>query len=132
MTLRQKIFFRILLAVYLVVLAVLCLGKFSSTGSLPKALLGIPMDKIVHFCMFLPFPVLVYLALDHLTSRLWQSLLMTAGLFALGCGLAALTEYLQSLTTWRSADRMDFIADVVALAAGSVIIFIIDVLKQKK
>ena len=44
--------------IYFAVLAWLYFATFESDSALPPALLGIPLDKCVHFLMFLPFPVL--------------------------------------------------------------------------
>ena len=69
MTPRQLKYARILFAVYLAAVLVLCFGKFPSSEDVPKYLWGIPTDKIVHFLMFLPFPVLAYLAFDRYPGK---------------------------------------------------------------
>lgn len=132
MTKRLRITFRILLALYLLALVVLCFGHFKSNPNIPKELFGLPMDKVVHFCMFLPFPLLVFFAVDKYTVKLWHSIVFAVGVFLVGCILAAATELGQGLTSWRSADPMDFRADAIALAISSLAVFIIDISKQKK
>ena len=92
MTRRQLIWARILFGVYLAVVVWLCFGKFSNSQNVPWSILGIPSDKIVHFCMFLPFPFLAYLAFDRYTDRFWSSLLWTVGSFVAGALVAAGTE----------------------------------------
>ena len=62
MTRRQLIWSRILFAVYLAAVAFLCFGQFSSSQDVPMDLWGIPTDKVVHFLMFFPFPLLACLA----------------------------------------------------------------------
>ena len=133
MTRRQLTYARIVFLVYLVVLLVLCFGQFSSTQDVPKFLWGIPTDKIVHFLMFLPFPILAYLAFDRFQGKRGSSLLWTAAVFGAGVLLAAGTELGQAwLTTYREGDPNDFLSDLLALAVGSVIVLIVILVKPKK
>ena len=127
-----KILFRAAFYAYLVVLAVLCFGNFSSLPKVSKAILGIPTDKVVHFCMFLPFPILAFLAYDKYTGNRRSVLIFALVTFLAGCLLAAGTELGQAyLTKHRSGDAMDFIADFTALLTGSVIATLIDLRKLK-
>ena len=133
MTRRQLIGARILFGMYLLVVAWLCFGHFSSTHNVSWSFLGIPSDKVVHFCMFLPFPFLAYLAFDRYTDKFWSSLLWTVVSFVAGALVAAGTEIGQArLTTYRTGDKNDFLADILALAVGSVIVFLLDIRKQRK
>ena len=133
MTRRQLTYARIVFLVYLVVLLVLCFGQFSSTQDVPKFMWGIPTDKIVHFLMFLPFPILAYLAFDRFQGKRGSSLLWTAVVFGAGILLAAGTELGQArLTTYREGDPNDFLSDLLALAVGSVIVLIVILVKPKK
>ena len=61
-----------------------------------------------------------------------SSFLWTGGTFLVGCACAAATEWIQSWLPWRSADPVDFQADLLALAACSVFILVIILLKHKK
>ena len=132
MTRRQLVISRILFAVYLIAVAVLCFGKFSSSNDIPKELWGIPTDKIVHFLMFFPFPVLAYLAFDRYKGKRRPAMVWATVAFLGGCAYAAFTELVQSRLSYRSGDPADFKADFLALAACSVIILIIILLKHKK
>ena len=132
MTRRQLVISRILFAVYLIAVAVLCFAKFPSTDDVPTELWGIPTDKIVHFLMFLPFLFLAYFAFDRFTEKVWTSFLWTAASFLAGCALAAGTEWVQAHLPYRTADPADFKADLLALAVGSVLVLILDIAKQKK
>jgi hypothetical protein len=132
MTRRQLLIARIVFAVYLIVVGFLCCGKFSGTEKVPLVLWGIPTDKIVHFLMFLPFPALAYLAFDRYQGNRSSSFLWTGVTFLVGCACAAATEWIQSRLPWRSADPVDFQADILALAACSVFILVIILLKHKK
>ena len=132
MTRRQLVISRILFAVYLIAVAVLCFGNFSSSNDMPKELWGIPTDKIVHFLMFFPFPVLAYLAFDRYKEERQPAMVWAAVAFLGGCAYAAFTELVQSRLPYRSGDPVDFKADFLALAACSVIILVIILLKHKK
>ena len=133
MTRRQLLTAQILFVVYLMVVAWLCFGRFDSTPDVPMTLWGIPTDKVVHFLMFLPFPVLAFLAFDRFTERFWPSVFWTSVSFLAGCAFAAATEFIQDrLLPWRTGDSNDFLADFLALALSSVVVLILDISKQKK
>lgn len=132
MTKRQLLFSRIILALYLVTVLAVCFANIKTPPSIQKTLFGIPTDKIAHFCMFLPMPLLAFFAFDRYTEKVWTSLLFTGLTFAVGVGLAAMTEWLQSMLPYRSGEQKDFIADVIALAVSSVIVIVLDVSKMKK
>ena len=132
MTRRQLLFARILFAIYIIAVLVLCFGRFENTQEIPREFLGIPMDKIAHFLMFFPLPFLAFLAFDRYTERFWSSVLWTSVTFVAGCLFAAATEIGQALlTSYRSGDPTDFRADLIAIALGSLIIFFIDLSKLK-
>ncbi len=120
------------MALYLVALILLCLLNFNTPPNVQKTLFGIPTDKIVHFCMFFPLPILAFFAFDKYTEKVWTSLLFTLLTFAVGAGLAAFTEWAQSLTPYRSGEKLDFVADIIALAISSVLVAVLDISKMKK
>lgn len=124
MTRKAVIISRIILALYIIVLAFLCFGNFSSIQQAPKTILGIPSDKVVHFLMFLPFPILSYLSFDCFSSRFSKAILAIAVTFLVGAALAASTELGQGLTAYRSADSHDFVADLIGLGIGTICIIV--------
>ena len=133
MTRRQRLLARILFFVYLATVAFLCFGRFDNVPEVEKYILGIPTDKIVHFLMFFPFPILAFLAFDRFTETWWSSVLWTLGTFVAGALIAAGTEYGQArLTTWRSGDPLDLTADLLALGISSLLVFGIDLWKQHR
>ena len=132
MTRRQLVISRILFAVYLIAVAVLCFAKFPPSEDVPKELWGIPTDKIVHFLMFFPLPVLAYLAFDRYKGKRLPSILWAAVAFLGGTVYAAFTELVQAHLPYRSGDPTDFRSDVLALAACSLIILVVILLKHKK
>lgn len=125
---RQRvILFRILMVIYLAAVAYVCFGKFEHLPDVvTKQFLGFDMDKVIHFLMFFPFPILGVLCFDHITRKPWHSILMVVLLFISGSVIAAATELIQGTTTYRVADEADFLADAIALAIASVIAFITD------
>ena len=132
MTRRQLTVARILLVLYLAALLWLCFGHFDSMPDVKRCYWGIPTDKIVHFLMFLPFPLLAYFAFDRYTEKFWPSVLWTGVAFLAGILLATGTEVGQALlTTYRSGDPSDFRADLIALGVSSLLVFILDLRKQR-
>ena len=133
MTRRQRLLARILFVLYLAAVAYLCFGRFDDMPDVEKYIFGIPTDKVVHFLMFFPFPILAFLAFDRYTEKFWSTVLWTLGTFAAGALLAAGTEYGQArLTTWRSGDPLDLRADLIALGISSLLVFCIDLWKQHR
>lgn len=116
---------RLIFVIYLGVVVYLCFGHFDQMPSVSSTILGIPTDKVVHFCMFFPFVPLSYFAAGAKLKSPWLALLLTAALFVLGAVIAAATEIGQGLTAYRSRDPLDFRADVLSLAAGSALTIII-------
>ena len=133
MTHNQKILFRILFLLYLAGVLYLCFGRFENTPSVEWSLLGIPTDKLVHFCMFFPFPILAFLAFDRYTDTTRQTLIFVGITLVVGILLAMGTEWGQAhFTDYRSADPWDLVADTSALVLSSLLVGIWDIRKQKK
>ncbi len=129
----RRLIARILFFLYLVVVLVLCFGQFKDAPSIPWTLLGIPSDKLVHFCMFFPFPILAFLAFDKYTETPRSTFLFSGITFLVGVALAFGTEWGQAhLTTYRSGDPLDWVADISALFISTLIVIIWDLLKQRK
>ena len=131
MTRRQLIGARILFGLYIVAVAVLCFGKFDSTQDVPKDLWGIPTDKIVHFLMFFPFPLLACLASGGYRGERWQATFRTVIAFLAGCAFAAATEWIQTWLSYRSGDPVDFGADALAILLSSIIVLFIVLAKHR-
>lgn len=129
---KNNLIFKILLILYLATVAWLCFGHFDNVSDVPKAFWGIPTDKIVHFLMFFPFPVLCFLAFDRFTTKWWHSLLFAGAVFFTGCLIAGGTELGQMQTGYRSGDIADFCADALALGLSSLLVFIVDIRKQHR
>ena len=128
---RARIF-QIVMVVYLAAVGFLCFANFHQMSNVPKSFLGIGTDKIVHFLMFFPFPILAFFAYDRLTKTPWQALAALISICALGCAFAGMTEVVQDFLPYRVKDFNDFGADCLAIVISSVLVFIIDVSKMKK
>lgn len=128
---KGNILFRLLLLVYLGAVAFLCFANFHDMPETEKTLLGIPMDKVVHFCMFFPFPFIVYLTLAPRRRKPWLKILLASGVLLSGLAVAALTEIVQSHLDYRSGDVMDFAADTLALFIGTVAVLAVDLTRKR-
>ncbi len=124
----------ILFIAYLGAVAYCCFGYFSDLPDVgSETFLGIPMDKVVHFIMFFPFPILCHLVFSGRARKRPYGTLISAGcVFLAGCAIAAATEIGQYYTEYRSCDVKDFIADCLALTLSSLVIFGIETLIAKK
>lgn len=113
--------FKFLMVLYVICVCFLCFGSFSGIEKAPKYLFGIESDKIAHFCMFFPFPIIYYLACKSLTRKPMKAVFFALDTLVIGAAFAALTELVQSTLAYRTADWHDFIADILALAIASAI-----------
>lgn len=107
--------------IYLAAVAVLC---FMNPSQLPemdvKTFLGIPIDKVLHFLMFLPYPILSSLSFINRGTGTFKNMVILLILIVLGIGISYSTEAIQAQTGYRSYDLEDFYADMVGIAAGTV------------
>ena len=130
MSKTTKIISRILLLIYIGLLAYLCFGHFDHVPQIIRKFWGIEQDKVIHFCMFFPFPILAYFSVGKIFRTYGRALTFVLIVFLIGCLIGAATELGQGLTTYRSADPKDFSADALALAASSVLSFIICIIQR--
>ena len=128
----MKTFWRIckiiLFLAYVAAVAWLCFGTFKPDPSIPRSIFGFPTDKVVHFLMFLPFPILGTIAFDF---RSWWRTLSVMTILA---NLAAFTfEQLQSrITTIRITDPKDLNANFLGISLGLLIAILIGLICKKK
>lgn len=128
----KALVFRITLILYIVTVAYLCFANLDNIPDVPKHLFGLEMDKIAHFCMFLPFPVLGFLSYGHKTNNIWQSLAVIVTICALGAIFAGITEIIQGMLPRRTEDIRDYKADLLAIGIASFIMFLIDIRNKHK
>lgn len=128
----RSIIFTIATVLYIAAVGYLCFANFNKLPEMPRTLFGIPMDKVVHFCMFFPFPILAYLAYDKLTDTPLKAFGALISICAIGAIFAGLTEIVQGMLPYRSQDMHDYAADCLAIGLAGIITFIIDVSKMRR
>ena len=118
----------ILFAAYLAFVAWLCFGTFHPSPKVPRAVFGFPIDKFIHFTMFLPFPILGTMAFSF---RSWWR---TLSISTLAANLIAFVfENLQSrITATRVTDPADLNANLLGITAGLLIAVITGFFIKKK
>ncbi len=121
MILRKLTFWRVITLIYLCIVGYLC---FASPNMLPKVSdwhFAIPADKIVHFCMFAPLPVLLFLCSadkgDKTTVKILSCLII-------GVITAGITEIIQGFSPYRSMELLDFAADCLGMAFSCLLLTI--------
>ena len=129
---RRKTVARIAFLLYLAAVFFLCTGKFSDLSTMPQQFIGIDSDKVLHFLMFLPFPLLFYMAFHWKTRNARHCLLLALGILAIGILVAAGTEFIQYFIPYRDSEFKDLLADIAALCLSSALILPIDLKKLKR
>ena len=119
---KALLFWRILFLLYLVAVAFVCFSKPDSLPKVPEWEFLIPFDKAVHFCLFLPFPVVAFFSLKIDRKPTRKAALAISAFLLVGLIFAGCTELLQGITEYRSRDVMDFVADSVGLTASSLLL----------
>ena len=112
----------ILLCIYIAAVAVLCFMKTDSLPSVELYFLGIPMDKIVHFLMFAPFPILAYMTFWPSKAGKAGKLSILTVIVTVGAGMAKATERIQTMLGYRMGDPADFMSDMAGILAGALVI----------
>ncbi len=108
---------------YIGVVLFLILYDFSDQNmtDIPTTILGIPLDKIAHFMMFFSFAIIIYIYRKYHPKIKW--LQRSIVLLILGVAFAITTELLQlTLTSYRSFDILDIIADICGVMTGIALI----------
>lgn len=121
---------RILTIIYVIMVLFLCLAQFSPSSSLPAKFLGFSIDKVIHFLMFLPLPILSYLSFDHEKPGAWRMVGFVMLTFLFGAALALGTEIAQKYLPYRTYDITDFYADCLALGVSSLLVVIVALCKK--
>lgn len=121
---KRKAIFITAFVIYVAAVIYLCLMKPDNLPQTELYLFGLPLDKVAHFLMFLPFPALAYMMLWEKGRKTWAELLILLSCLAVGVGLAFLTEHLQAMTQYRSSDIKDIYADMTGLGIGCIVVLI--------
>lgn len=125
------------IALFCIYLAAVAFACFSKPSNLPDmgagTFMGIPMDKVLHFIMFLPFPVLASMSLLDLNRGKAANLVTLVVIAITGIGIAYATEAIQSQLGYRSYDMKDLYADSIGICTGALATaIIITCLRLKK
>ena len=123
---------RIALLVYFGMVLYVCFGHFNDLPDMSKTIWGIPKDKIIHFIMFFPFPIIAALALDLRPGRYGKAFLEAFLLLVCGLGIAAATEIGQGYTTYRDPSIWDWVADTSALLSSSLAVLVVLLFKVRR
>ena len=119
---KLRILYIVAFCIYLAAVGVLCFIRPSSLPEMDiKTFLGLPIDKVLHFLMFLPYPVLSGLVFISREQKLPAVTAVMLILVATGIGVAYGTEMIQSQTGYRSYEIADFYADLTGIAAGIIL-----------
>lgn len=117
---------------YIAAVAYLCFARPDDMPQLPQLWLGLPADKVGHFLMFTPFPLLGYLTFEVNEMSVGRKLFLIAILIVFGASMALGTEYIQARLEYRSAENSDLLADVIGLITGGIFTLIYIFLRKGK
>ena len=115
---HRRIISAVLFCLYIAAVAYLCFARPEELPKLPDSWFGLASDKIGHFLMFLPFPLLGFITFDSSLMSGWRRAALVFAICVIGAGAAVGTEQIQAQLEYRSAERADLIADAAGLAAG--------------
>lgn len=111
--------------IYLIAVAVLCFIRPSNLPEVDiKTIFGIPIDKILHLLMFLPYPFLAGMSFLSRKLSILANILTLVILASAGVGIAYGTELIQAQTGYRSYEIADFKADTIGITIGTIGAFI--------
>lgn len=129
---KLKVMWKIIFLVYIAAILFLCFGRFDSMEDIPRFILGVPSDKVVHFTMFIPFTFFVGLAFffKYIGKSKYIPVFIMAGM-VMGFLFAITTEVGQHYIPYREADPFDFIADALGIIFGGCLVFLIDHIRTK-
>jgi VanZ family protein len=122
--LRTRTIYIFFFCLYIAALCYLCFARPDGVPSIEINFFGIPIDKVVHFLMFLPFPFLAFKAFESENLKNGRHIILFLGITAAGAALATLTEFIQGYLTYRSEDTYDLLSDYMGLSTGVVVLII--------
>ncbi len=122
---KRTTLFRILTLLYIAVVAVICFARFSSLPIFPGKFLGLDADKVVHYLMFLPFPLLAFFSFRYEKRGVVSTILLILCIFVVGALIAGITEYVQGQLPYRTMDINDYKADLLGLFTSCIAVFFV-------
>lgn len=127
----SSILFRILLVAYIGAVAYLCFARPDRLPDMQRNFFNIPADKLAHFAMFFPLPIIAFFAYDRKTTGVWISLATVISVCAFSAIIAGITEIIQGALPYRSEDINDFGADCLAICISGVLVFFADLIRHR-
>ena len=103
---------------YILAICYICFSNHNGLPELPGFIVGIPLDKIIHFVMFFPFPLLAYQLFSYEKMDIKKRVIVLLIIVVTGCLVGMATEHIQALLEYRSAEINDFYSDVLGLISG--------------
>lgn len=122
----------IVFCIYMAAVFYLCFSNTDQSTQWPELWFGLPVDKVGHFLMFLPFPMLGYKVLEKDDMNGWKCLMLLAGMITAGFAVGAGIEMAQSLLKYRSAETADLLADGAGLMCGGLIALTYILIRKRK
>lgn len=114
---------RVLLVIYLISLGYLYFGNPSMDKEIPTVIWIIPLDKLAHFLMILPLPLLSFCS--FFKKDKWKTLFWT---FFISLILVTVLELTQStVNPERQTELLDLVANIISLVTVSGILALIKV-----
>lgn len=121
MTKLRKHISLFLFCLYIVAVGVICFMKGEQIPDMTDYLFGIPIDKVVHFLMFLPFTILAFLSIVNEDKSIGRYIFLLMLCFISGAIIAYGTERIQGMLGYRSFDINDLYADIAGLTSGALL-----------
>ena len=118
----RRLISAIIFCLYIAAVAYLCFAKPEDMPAIPETWFGLPSDKVGHFFMFLPFPVLGFLTLRSAEDSMTKKFLTVAALIVAGTAAAVGIEVVQTYLQYRSFETADILADGLGLLCGGILI----------
>lgn len=123
---------RIALVAYIIYVGYLLFANLHNIPNIPSRIFGIEADKIVHFCLFFPFPILGYLSCNNENETVTSFIGKMLCILAIGGAFAGLTEIIQGMVPYRTEDIHDYASDILSMVISSAIVTILRLPKIKK
>ncbi len=118
----------VVFVIYFAALAWLYFATFESDSDLPQAIMGIPLDKCIHFLMFLPFPVLGTIAFQK--DSWWRTLCWST----VAANIIAFVFESQQhhINPYRYSQAEDLNANILGITTGLLLMIIFGLIAKKK
>jgi VanZ family protein len=129
---RRHHIYIVLFCLYILAVGVVCFARPDEIPQLPLDWFGLSSDKIAHFLMFIPFPILAWLTfVPERLSKSCKSLSLIA-ISVIGAVIAAATEQIQGALGYRLYEIKDLFADFIGIAVGAIAILAYIALKTER